>query len=346
MSLPITHQLIAERAGVSKAAVSCALRGRANISVTTRRRIQQVAESLGYRPNPLLAAHMAHLRTFKKTAYQATLALLAAGRPATEEERHLQSRYQLGCYRRAEELSYRVERFDPFAPETSGARLGRVLTSRGIHGLLVAPLDREDFPMLDWNQFAGVALGHSLQTPRLHRVTHNHFKTMEQLLQRLVHLGYRRAGFAMSEAADRRVNHSWLGGFLAHRHFQPTLGAVPPLVTADWTRATFLAWFETHQPDVVISSTADAWGWLRESGRHVPADVGFANVFWNAANVTCSGVDQDFERLGAAAVDLLVSMLNRNERGLPAKPTVLEVDGDWRDGQTLRTLSAVRQEIA
>lgn len=336
MSAPITHQLIAERAGVSKAAVSCALRGRANISISTRRRIEQVAASLGYRPNPLLAAHMAHLRTFKKPAYQATLALLASRRPADDEERQLQARYQLGCLRRADELSYRVERFDPFAPESAGSRLGRVLASRGIHGLVVAPVDRDDFPTLDWSRFAGVALGHSLQAPRLHRVTHNHFKTMEQLLQRLSHAGYRRVGFAMSAAADRRVNHSWLGGFLAHRHFRPELGALPPLVTAEWIRPTFLQWFAEHQPDVIISSTPDACHWVRESGRRVPDDVGFANVFWSPLTATHAGIDQDFERLGAAAVDLLVSLLNRNERGLPTKPTVLEVDGEWRDGPTLR----------
>jgi hypothetical protein len=44
-----------------------------------------------------------------------------------------------------------------------------------------------------------------------------------------------------------------------------------------------------------------------------------------------SGIDQLFETVGSHAIDALVAQLHRNERGLPTKPTVTMVEGQWLD---------------
>jgi hypothetical protein len=41
-------------------------------------------------------------------------------------------------------------------------------------------------------------------------------------------------------------------------------------------------------------------------------------------------------QIGIMAVDLLVDMLHRNERGVPAMPYMLMVEGSWCEGRTLR----------
>jgi LacI family transcriptional regulator len=41
-------------------------------------------------------------------------------------------------------------------------------------------------------------------------------------------------------------------------------------------------------------------------------------------------------QLGVMAVDLLVDMLHRNERGIPVRPYLLMVEGSWVEGNTLR----------
>lgn len=51
MSHPPTSRDVARLAGVSQATVSYALTGRGTIAATTRERVLQVAESIGYRPN-------------------------------------------------------------------------------------------------------------------------------------------------------------------------------------------------------------------------------------------------------------------------------------------------------
>ena len=59
----ITLKDVAERAGLSLATVSYALRQHPKIPVETRERAAAAARELGYRPNPRVASLMAHGRS-------------------------------------------------------------------------------------------------------------------------------------------------------------------------------------------------------------------------------------------------------------------------------------------
>ena len=50
----------------------------------------------------------------------------------------------------------------------------------------------------------------------------------------------------------------------------------------------------------------------------------------------CSGVYQNGRMIGALAVDTLISLVERHERGLPEQATTLMVEGQWNEGGTLR----------
>ena len=67
---------VAEAAGVSLNTVSLALRNHRRISVKTRQHVQQVAENLGYRPDPVVAAGMARLRVHQPDNIGGTLLIL------------------------------------------------------------------------------------------------------------------------------------------------------------------------------------------------------------------------------------------------------------------------------
>src|SRR5437773_6037816 len=54
---------LADRLGLSVAAVSMALRGHPRISAATAARVQALAHKLGYRTNPLLRSVMSHVRS-------------------------------------------------------------------------------------------------------------------------------------------------------------------------------------------------------------------------------------------------------------------------------------------
>lgn len=62
MNAALTMQDVARASGYSRAAVSMALRGDRSIPEATRNRIRAVADRLGYRPSPLVAALMSRRR--------------------------------------------------------------------------------------------------------------------------------------------------------------------------------------------------------------------------------------------------------------------------------------------
>jgi LacI family transcriptional regulator len=154
-------------------------------------------------------------------------------------------------------------------------------------------------------------------------------------MRRARDLGYRRIGLAMNYKADERVNHLWIAGFLTSVHEHPELIAVPPLVAHTWGPEPFHTWIEQHQPDCVISHGVDVCQWLADAGLKMPDNIGYATVSWNSQKAAYAGTYQNYELIGAEAVNIVVGRLNRNERGLPENPHIVLVKGRWIAGPSL-----------
>src|SRR5436190_12044397 len=105
-----TMQQIADEAGVSRMAVSLALRNSPKISAETTRRIRDIANRLGYRPNPLASALMTQLRHSREIKRPSTLAYVTAY-PTPDGWRGPGPflEFFLGARKRAEELGYTLE---------------------------------------------------------------------------------------------------------------------------------------------------------------------------------------------------------------------------------------------
>ncbi|MDR1281553.1 MAG: hypothetical protein LBK99_12110 [Opitutaceae bacterium] len=71
-------------------------------------------------------------------------------------------------------------------------------------------------------------------------------------------------------------------------------------------------------------------------GVRVPEDAGFASLNVGEADDTTSGIHQNDHLIGRKAIDLLVDMVHRNERGIPATPIRTLVEGVWHPGKTPR----------
>src|SRR5688500_16131376 len=105
---PVTMKQIAAAAGVARATVSYALRGDRKIPEETAARIRSVATRLGYRPNPPVAALMAHIRrSHPKTRGEHIAFLWIKARPG---ERTFPLIHE-GARARAEQLGYALEEF-------------------------------------------------------------------------------------------------------------------------------------------------------------------------------------------------------------------------------------------
>lgn len=335
---------IAEKARVSRMTVSRALRDDASIPQTTCRRIQRIARQLGYRPDPNLARLMETIRVKKRDRLPNVIAYLTAHDDPRAWRRHpVQRRFFEAAARRATECGYRLEEFWAKEPGMTDERLSEIIQNRGIDGIIVAPLPEPQlrFQKLRWANFSAVEIGYSLPSPELHRVCNHQFQSMMLLAQRLYAMGYRRVGLAMHPGQDARVNHHWRAGHLAAHSLWGSgnlrgLMFLPPR----WERATFARWYEQQRPDAIITIGAETEDWLKALGVRVPQEVGLANIDLRPDMKATTGINQNSPEVGAAAVDLVVSLLRHNERGVPAIPRVTMVQGTFVEGKTTRHLPA------
>jgi hypothetical protein len=68
----------------------------------------------------------------------------------------------------------------------------------------------------------------------------------------------------------------------------------------------------------------------------VPDDIGVAGLAVEKTDGSHAGVALDAVRIGAMAVEMLVGMLHRNERGLPQKEQEILYRPRWIAGATVK----------
>lgn len=333
-----TLQDVADRAGVHRSTVALALRDHPRIPADTRRAIQGIARRLGYRLNPLVAALMQSRRNGRAVRH-VTLAFVTSypTRYGWRPEHHDRPNFYPGAVERARDFGYKLEHFWLAEPGMTPARFSHILGTRGIHGLILGRLPPGRHALeLDWDRFSAVALGMTLRAPLLHHVTENHYDTAWRGMQQCLDRGYRRIGFVFSEANDSpRVGDRWLGAYLTQQLKLSRRDRLPicPGVPAD--AAQFSSWFRRHRPDaLLVNHSQPVVAWLRDLGRQVPRDVGLVELE-DHPELGCAGVYYDPAKIGALAVEMLIGLMHRNEKGVPADPHEILLTGEWREGQTL-----------
>lgn len=335
----VTLAEVARAAGVSRAAVSYALRDDPNISAVTRARIRQVARSLGYRPDPVLAKLMAHLHSGRETRYAGKLAFLNPHAESDFPSRTPAVRaFRDMAMARAAEFGYEMDEFWLQEPGRSPRRLAQMLRARGIEGVLLGSTGRHgssiDFP---WESFATVTVGYSVESPRLHRVVTHHYRNTRLALREVDTRGWRRIGLLVDQDLEHAMDDQHIGAFLAHQRELPPSRQIPVHVTVSskgW-KDRLRRWFDKHRPEVVLSSGPEI-GQLLAAGIRVPEDVKFATLLlWTPEDRRIAGVLPGYDRLGRFAIDLLLPQLQRAEPGGPGSPKIVQVEGCWREGETL-----------
>jgi LacI family transcriptional regulator len=330
---------VAHKLGVSVMTVSRALRHDPKVGLELGEKIRATAESLGYRPNPLVSALMSQRQRRKPGPYKPRLGFITRfpTRDGWKQVR-LYREFHEGAAQTASRNGYQLEEFWLGEPGMTSRRLSQVLLTRNIHGLILAPLPEPRGRVdLEWRDFCAVTLGYSIAQPGLHRVSNHQFRSMQQLLARLRELGYQRPCLALPKCLDDRVLHQWLGGFLVHQtEFTPR--PIPVFLRADdqWMQLPFERWLNRYEPDVVIGQQQELIDWIEQSGRRIPQDIGFAHLDCPAPNGHISGIYQNGPEVGAASARTLVEMLHQNERGLSKLPRTLLIEGLWVQGQTVR----------
>ena len=330
----VTMASVARAAGVATSTVSKALREDPTIPAERRLEIQRLAKSLGYRPNPMVAALMARLHSQRRRHDPHHIAWIDLWPDDREAARTTDFRLMLqGARQRAAELGYQIEVHRVARDGTSAARLHEILISRAQWGLIIPPVPREAMAYpLDLEGLTGVTIGTSLHEPVMHRVASNLFQGCKLACVKLRAQGFRRIGIVLSHAMHERVEGKWLGAYLSEQAMWPRAERIPPLLAGAEEDAAYRAWRQACKPDAILLAEPYVESWIRRpSGRPTRVPI----VTWlrriESMPATTFAIDTRPDKMGAAAVELVVAQIHRNERGSPQTAHTLLLDGVWSE---------------
>lgn len=330
---------IARQAGVSTYTASLALRNSTRVAAATRDHVRQIAESLGYRPNPLINALMARVRNRRGQPTGDVLGFVISREHAIHPgQLDHQSRFFNGASARARDLGFRIEKFPLSSVEGRGQRLQQILDARGIHGVLIAPVPDRDFRIdLAWDRLAAATIGYSFSEVPIHRASHNHFRSMGLVLDTCHARGWTRPGLIISQHVLEAVDQGFLAGYLTGTYRRNQRVPIPPLLYRDdaFGSDQLLAWIRKHRVDAVLSLRHDTREWLVSAGYALGRDLGLVMLDCNESADEMAGIDQRQPALGAAATEMLASAMQNSEFGIPRLPRVIGLDGIWHEGPTL-----------
>ncbi len=331
---------VAARAGVHHSTVSLCLKNSPRISESTRTRVLKIAREMGYRPHPYLSTLMHTRRRGRPGAGSTVLAFVTFSStrhgwksiiPGMEE-----------CFiharRQAHSRGFRLEEFWSPLDQASPQRLGDILYARGVTGILLSTLLRPVETLnLQWDRFAVVALGPSLQDSRVHRVRTHHYQSMLTAIDNCLKLGYQRIGFFMTDHVNRKVEYRSFAPYLLKQYEWRDRSLPKPLITDNWSRSVFLDWVEAERPDVLIGiNIRDATKWLKSAGYRIPEDIGLVSLSAPEAGPV-SGTYENWKLQGIRAVNLLLDLVEENAFGREDDPNLILVPGLWNPGNTLRS---------
>lgn len=325
---------VALAAGVARSTVSMALRNDRRIPAVTRSRVFAVAQQLGYRTNPLISALMTSLHDRRSKLTHTVLAYVTTD-PEFAPWRSYRMYIEMheGARNRAQDLGYRLEEFALRAPGMTPPRFAQILQTRGILGLLIAPLPHNERTIeLDFTDFAVVGIDMSVASPPIERVSNDHFQSALLAVKECRALGYRRIGLIISRELSERLENRWLAAYQLLQADVSRAQRVSPLTppgTADLLDA-IPDWYAREKPDVVIMAELDP------HGHYVfPPKVGMVSLsLEEQALGQVAGIFQDNRRMGAIAVEHLVARLERCEFGADNRGRLHLLAGRWISGPT------------
>lgn len=319
---------VAAAAGVCVMTVSLALRDNPRISATTRTRIRKIAAELGYRPDPVLARLMTHLRVSRTAQGNTGVAIVDFFPTADHPENGYNRQVRQGATARAAQLGFSVTRIHGADYQNQLGKILHVVRARGIEGVLLMPsvvplqLDQN----ADWDGLSVVATSKSILAPRFHCVVPDHFGNMMRMFGSLRELGCERIGAVFDELFNERTGQAFAAAVKWHDQERFML-ILPQGLTGPARVARVVAWVAEHRPDALFAqgdAVVQAWPRIRAIRPRLEIRL----VGLGAENFgSFPHLDECAPLIGSAAVDLLGGMMYYHETGVPEHPRTTAIDG-------------------
>ena len=300
---------------------------------------------MGYRPDPVLSSIAASRWRGNGKNKRLTFAFISQFRKPHAGVDWINLS---GAEARAAEFGCRIDKFTLEEYSNSSA-LQRVLVTRGLKGLIVAPFfDSNPQLTLDWNKFCAVSIGITPFQPLLHAVTHDVFDAILIAWRRAVAYGYQRPGLviplhSLPSHVDDDENRQ-AAALILQQQCRPH-NRIPPLIYSlqapyATTVKKVLHWYQRWKPDAIIGFNGAMKDILMKEGNlRIPGQVGFAQLTTLPDMLDTAGIREPAEDIGKASVDLLLLTLRTNQWGLPLNRIRHYLEPRWNDGSSLPRLT-------
>lgn len=341
----VTIRDIAARLGVSHVTVSLALKNSPRISKGRREQVQKLAREMGYRPDPILSSLVAYRQSKRPSAIHSAIAWINHWEhPEALRKIGEFNAYWTGASTAAERFGYRLDEF-VWQPDFTPQRFETILQTRNVRGVLIPPHHRQpDWGNFHWDNFSVIRFGLSVRSPYSHVVTADHLRGVVSAMEKIQSYGYQRIGFVVMAGFDLRLGGSWTGGFIAAQKLLQLTNPLPPFLTDENAgekvfQQKFAQWFHKYKPDAILTVDVRVIHALKKLNQRIPEDVAVAATSIIDIPVS-AGINQNSEEIGRVAVETLISLINSNDRGRPAVPRRILVEGTWTDGDSMPKLNS------
>lgn len=328
---------VAREAGVSSMTVSRVLRGERTVRSATADKVMAAVERLGYRRNPLVQTLMTSVRR-RRVGREANLAWIAVPRSYDSPEIQMRAlRQKEGAQVRAASFGFGFEEILLDDPALTRERLRKILRARGVMGIIVAPLKEAGTSLsIPWEEYAVSTIGRSLKTPLISHAMLHHHHAMSRTLDEVASRGYRRIAFIYNQDSQERCENMHLMLFHFFNLSRAPKNRLEPIDFEHWTDEQVCEWLYATKPDAVVTTYPNQAARVRRQGLSFMEAVGYATISARRAVPDLAGIRQPMAELGATAVDIVVNLIHRNERGVPSQARSVLVEGRWQEGQSLR----------
>jgi DNA-binding LacI/PurR family transcriptional regulator len=342
----VTLKDIAEAAGLSVSCTARALKNRPDISPATCQRVREIAERLGYVPDPMLTALSAYRQARRPAQFRGTLAFVAV---SCDERTCLKNRdcgdLFRGAQARAESLGYSLDYFNLAEFRKSRREIGDVLRARGIRGVLLrsfpSTIEQIAFP---FDEFTCVSLFSEPHSLLLSTVSSQHAQSMGLVLEKLLARGCRHPALVIAPSLIQPIDHGWWTTFPVHTsRFENasifTIDEDAPLLSRSSAKrraavAKLRRWVRERNVDALVFGASENRLPTLDELRARPKSSLRQIVCMDLLNPACglSGIDQNRARGGAVAVEWLQSLLLTGRAGVAQSPVAIMIPGTWVEG--------------
>lgn len=317
-SKKITLSDIAQKLGISKSAVSFALKNSPMVSKETCKRVQGVAQKMGYKRNELFSSMMSSMRKGSRASFTENIAVINGNLESSALTTHpTLPRYYEGIRQEAERLGYGINEFWLHEKGLNAEKLTKIFNSRGIRGGIVlghsfGNLFPKRFERL-WRDFYFISAGIRTINPYIEVVASDDYAISYNAYFEVSALGYKRIGIVFDENVDELVGGTMIAGYL--RAQLKCKMDIPPFMespnNADYA-VKLKTWIDKYKPDAILYLRNAARKYLEKISEIKDGKIVLFQLERRGDSQHWTGMEQNNDIVGRVAVRRLADMLSRN----------------------------------